>query len=162
MLTSIISSLPLWVLFLLVVTAIYFALVAGFKLANHLRDEDDSSSLPPISSVVASLLALLAFLLALTFNSAANRYETRKLLLLEEVNVIGTAYLRADFLSTEDANTARALLKEYVELRMNVAEEPQELGHIIKRSEQIHTLLWQLIKATSRTDLPPALTGRFA
>lgn len=155
-------SLPLWALFILVVMVIYIALVSGFKLATHLKDGDDATSLPPISSVVASLLALLAFLLALTFNSAANRFDARKLLVLEEVNIISTAFLRADFLTERDGQKARALLKEYVDLRMNVADAPESLEDIIQRSETLNVELWNIIKSYPKDGRDAALTGRFA
>jgi hypothetical protein len=48
-----------------------------------------------IGLVVGATLGFLAFLLAFTFNMAANRYDTRKGLLVEEQNAINATYRRS-------------------------------------------------------------------
>ena len=45
-----------------------------------------------------SILALLAFLLAITMGMASDRFDTRRGLVLEEANAIQTTYLRAGYL----------------------------------------------------------------
>ena len=54
----------------------------------------------PTGVLVGSLLALMAFLLAVTMGMASDRFDTRRGLVLEEANAIGTTYLRAGFLPT--------------------------------------------------------------
>src|SRR5687768_11911832 len=48
-----------------------------------------------IGSVVSAAFGLLAFILAFTFQIAANRYHDRKSMLLEETKEIRIAYLRS-------------------------------------------------------------------
>ena len=52
----------------------------------------------PVGAIVGAILGLLAFLLAFTFGMAASRFETRRELVLDEANAIGTTYLRAALL----------------------------------------------------------------
>ena len=101
-------------------------------------------------SVVAASLGLLAFMLAFTFNIAANRFSDRKQLLLDEVNSIGTTYLRADFLPDTPADETKKLLREYVDLRVSLAErdmwmKPENIRELINRSDSIHSKLWAQI-----------------
>ena len=49
---------------------------------------------------------------------AVGRYHQRKIYEEEEANAIGTAYVRLDFLPAADADKARALLREYLHLRI--------------------------------------------
>jgi len=51
-----------------------------------------------VSALQAALLGLLALLLGFTFSMALTRFDTRKELVLEEANAIGTTYLRARLL----------------------------------------------------------------
>ena len=67
---------------------------------------------------VGTTIGLLAFLLAFTFGMAASRYDTRKQLVLQEADAIGTTYLRADFLQEPQRSNIRNLLREYAALRV--------------------------------------------
>ncbi|NRB38534.1 MAG: hypothetical protein HRU20_08700 [Pseudomonadales bacterium] len=141
-----IDFLPLWVMFLIIVITIYITLIVGFKMGVRSSSGNTIASVPPISSVVASMLGLLAFLLALTFNSSATRYEARKLLLLDDANAINKVYLWADFLASEDRLKAKALLKEYVEIRIQIVKQPELLQQALLRTNAIQAELWGIQK----------------
>jgi len=49
--------------------------------------------------MVGATMALLAFMLAFTFNGAAGRHDARKGLVIEEANAIDKTWLRAGFLA---------------------------------------------------------------
>jgi hypothetical protein len=99
--------------------------------------------------LVGSLLALLAFLLAITMGMASERFDTRRALVLEESNAIGTTYLRAGFLPAPYADESRALLREYVPLRINTNDH-QKLAANFARSEEIHAQLWAIAEPIAR------------
>ncbi len=46
--------------------------------------------------IEGAMFALLGLLIAFTFSGAAERFERRRALIVEEANAIGTAYLRLD------------------------------------------------------------------
>ena len=77
--------------------------------------------------IVGSILALLAFMMAFTFGMAGSRYNTRRAAVLDEANAIGTAYLRADLLPDAHRAEVRALLREYVDVRLGVQRDPASL-----------------------------------
>src|SRR6059058_6240216 len=72
----------------------------------------------PVGTMVGATLGLLAFILAFTFGLAATRFDTRRQLLLDEANAIGTTYLRAGMLP-EQGEQIRALLRDYVDARLD-------------------------------------------
>jgi hypothetical protein len=80
--------------------------------------------------MVGATLGLLAFILAFTFGLAAARFDTRRQLLLDEANAIGTTYLRAGMLP-ERGQQVRDLLRHYVAARLE-AVQPGKLA--VRRS----------------------------
>ena len=57
-------------------------------------------------------------MVAFTFSGAEERLNARKQLIVEEVQSIGTAYLRFDLLRAEDAAVLRDEMREYVDARL--------------------------------------------
>jgi hypothetical protein len=133
---------PLWAMFALTVLLVLAAIESGYRLAVSRRRPLDKAADAPISSVIGGTLGLLGFLLAFTFGMAASRFETRRELLLDEVNAIGTCYLRAALLPDPESLEIRQRLREYVHLRAGALKQPQTLPQVIARSEALQDELW--------------------
>lgn len=73
-----------------------------------------------IGHLEAGVFGLLGLMIAFTFGGAATRWETRRVLIVEETNDIGTAYLRLDLLNTTDRTRLQGLFKAYVAARLEV------------------------------------------
>jgi hypothetical protein len=158
-LNNFLGFIPLWILFLMTTGLIYASLVVGFKLGSKAVNEHDSAtSTPPLGSVVTAMLGLLAFMLALTFSSAAGRHETRKALLLDDVDAISSVYSRSDFLSREDGILMKEKLKRYVELRLEVAANPSELYDVIGSSNALQYQMWDIIKTYPKEGVSPLVS----
>jgi hypothetical protein len=114
---NIVDVVPLWILTLLTALLILVSVEIGWRIGNYARKYHSIEADSPISAGVGAMLGLLAFLLAFTFGMAGNRFETRKGIVLQEANSIGTTYLRTDFLAPEIRDEARQLLREYAILR---------------------------------------------
>jgi hypothetical protein len=106
----------------------------------------------PVGSLVGAALGLLAFMLALTFQITASRFDTRKQLLLDEVTTMRTAYLRAGLLKEANRNECRKLLSEYVDLRVMLASDSKALQKVISRSKEIQDKLWLQVEALAGED----------
>jgi hypothetical protein len=130
---------PLWGLFVVILLLVLLAEEAGYWLGKYRRSQPNENE-EPVGTMVASTLGLLAFILAFTFSLAATRYDTRRQVLLDEANAIGTAYLRAEMLP-ERSEEIRALLREYVDTRLE-AVTSGNITEGIRRSENIHNQLW--------------------
>jgi len=99
--------------------------------------------------MVSGLLAMLAFVLAFTFAMAASQHNIRKQNILNEANIIGTAYLRADLLGERDETKVKQLLKEYVDIRVYaiVMGDKELIKDMLARSLEIHDLLWAKVSS---------------
>lgn len=70
-----------------------------------------------LSVTVGGMLALVGFMLAITFSIAEDRFEERRLLVVQEANAIGAAWLRAGAVGGSEGETVRALLTDYARVR---------------------------------------------
>jgi len=134
--------------FLVVVVSI---LIGQYWGLYNLRKSADIKH-EQVGSVVGAVFALLAFMLAFTFQIAANRYDTRKELLLDEVTNIRTTYLRAGLLPEPFRSDTRELLVEYVELRIILASDFSKINTMRSRSQQILDRLWSFTETLAEQD----------
>ena len=95
---TILDVLPLWGLFLTIVLLVLAAIEAGYRLGSYRHRYAGREKEAPVGAMVGATLGLLAFMLAFTFGMAASRFDTRKQLVLDEANAIGTTYLRTAML----------------------------------------------------------------
>ena len=135
--------------FLLIVVILVVTFEVGFRLGDWYQRRTPGEQEGPTDMLVGSLLALLAFMLAVTMGMAADRFDSRRALVIDEANAIGTAYLRAGFLPEAEAAASRELLRAYAPLRVNV-DDPVQLEANFVRSEDIHGQLWAIVEPLGR------------
>ena len=68
--------------------------------------------------VLGAALTLLGLIIGFSFSMAVSRYDQRKNLEEEEANAIGTEYVRAQLMPADSSAKTRALLKKYLDLRI--------------------------------------------
>ena len=144
------DHLPLAALFLLGFGIIFSAIEVGFRVGSRRTASGQRVEPGPVGAVVGAVLGLLAFMVALTFSMAASRYDHRKSLLLDEVNAIDAAYLRAGLLPEPQRSESRKLLREYVTLRADavaIVREPGGLERMARTSEDLQTALWSEVES---------------
>ncbi|WLD10102.1 sodium-independent anion transporter [Planctellipticum variicoloris] len=111
---SFIDRLNSWMLLTATVAIVLASLEAGYRLGVFRRRRSDSEKETPVGEVVAATLGLLAFLLAFIFGFAASRFESRKELVIQEANAVGTAWLRAGLLPAPESAESRNLYRDSV------------------------------------------------
>ena len=90
--------------------------------------------------IVSAVLGLLALLMGFTFSLAVDRFETRRLLVLEEANAIGTTYLRAQLLSEPHRARMSDILIRYTDNRIALAKVTlAKAGPYIRTNDQLIT-----------------------
>jgi hypothetical protein len=141
--------IPILGMVLFTAMLVVVAVEVGFRLGTRFRGRHDAHQSASVSEAVQTALALLAFVLALTFGVAAERFNDRRVLIIEEAAAIGTAYLRADLLPDKDRDEVQSLLREYLHLRVYVAKSPHSpeeekafIARGIVASNKIQQLLW--------------------
>jgi hypothetical protein len=138
---TILDAIPFWLLYILTMAIVMLAVEAGRRLGSYRRPCSEVEKSGPVDSIIAAILGLLALLLTFTFSMAATRYETRKSLVLQEANAIGTAYLRADLLPEPQRSAARAALRDYTALRAKGAAG-LNMPELLSQSVALQDRLW--------------------
>ena len=138
----------------------------GRKLGSSRPGKDTGSGV-----IDGAVFALLGLLVAFTFSGAAARYDSRKQLIIDETNAIGTAYRRLDLLPAAAQPDLRAAFREYVDARLAVYDALPDLGAArleLVRSKHVEDAIWhQAVTATTSGPAPaemlmmPALNQMF-
>jgi hypothetical protein len=100
----------------------------------------------------ASVFALLGLLLAFTFSGAASRFETRRQLIVEEANALGTVYLRFDLMPASGQSDLREKFKQYLDMRLAAYANPDVFAgkQQLAQAASIQHELWTQALTVSR------------
>jgi hypothetical protein len=139
---AILDALPLWLVFVVTAGIILLSIELGFRAGLHRARQSEDERQAPVDAMVGSTLGLLAFVLAFTFGMATSRFDSRQQLVLEDANAIRAADLRAQLLDDPDRTALRALLREYVDVRIKGVLVPDALPEALRRSAELHGQLW--------------------
>ena len=159
-----IDIIPLWAIFVLASVILFAAAEIGFHLGKlhkrRFQDEDTGRG----GTIVGAALGLLAFMLAFSFGMAGSIHKARKELVIEEVNAIGTAYLRAQLIPEPASSELQGLLREYVDVRIKAGrwKTYDDLKQAIASSENLldkmtFTSVPNLSKSGKITGFKPSL-----
>ncbi len=142
-------SLPFWVFLLVTISIIYAGLETGHWFGKR-HSTGDEHGKDELGSLVAAMLGLLGFILAITFGTQLSRFDTGKSLLLDEANAIHTTWLRAGMMPDPYRGEARTILRSYVEVRV---DDDRDVGERIAQSEAMQSRLWEIcLKGTAEMD----------
>jgi hypothetical protein len=113
-----------------------------------------------VGAIDGAVFALLGLLIAFTFSGATSRFDTRRQLIVEETNDIGTAYLRIDMLAADAQPALREAFRRYLDARIEVYRKLPDVEaakeHLAKANE-IQNQIWRQAVAASRAkDAPPS------
>jgi len=131
----------------------------GFRIGRWSGERGGQADDTPTGLIVGSILALMAFLLAITMGMASDRFDARRGLVLAEANALGTTYLRAGYLSEPNSSQMRELVKVYVPLRIGTSDRAQLASNIV-RSEELQIQMWAIAEDEARTN-PSDVTALF-
>ena len=143
------DSLPIGGVFVAFAVVALILYELGFRFGRWWQKRTPEEQEGPTGMLVGSLLALMAFLLAITMGMASDRFDTRRGLILTEANSIGTTYLRAGYLPEPVASQSQELLREYVPLRV-VKNDIEAVRAQLARSAEIQDELWSMAEDLAR------------
>jgi hypothetical protein len=158
--TEPLDVIPLWALWPIAAALLWLVLEAGYRAGKWRHQHTPDEREMPVGAMVASILGLVALVLGFTFSLAASRFDARRMAVLEEANAIGTCYLRSRLLPEPEGTEIARLLREYVDVRIRGTSGGDVEEHI-RRSEQLHELLWTQATAAAAKNPGSIMTGVF-
>jgi hypothetical protein len=105
----------------LIVSGLFLCLLPSMEIgfrSGRRRQAIAAESITRANAVLASILGLLALLLAFAFSAALQRYDDQSQAVVAEANAIGTAYLRVLLLPKGMHDEVQGLLREYLDVRI--------------------------------------------
>jgi hypothetical protein len=136
--------------------AVLVGMVGCQLLGRHFaerRGEGSAGGSGP-AAIEASVFALLGLLVAFSFSGSETRLHNRRELIVQEVDAVGTAYLRLDLLPEADRAALKAQFRQYVDARVRYYKELLDLKAASverARTDQLQQSIWaRAVAATSR------------
>jgi hypothetical protein len=147
----------------LYVASLFAAMLGAGHLARRrgaeaLRGRPDGTKLEG-GTLESAVLALLGLLVAFTFSGAAQRFDERRLLIVQESNDIGTAWLRLDLVPEAERAAVRERFVAYVDARLALYRDLADggdldpaLAHIDAAQAALWSAATSALHAGSATD----------
>jgi hypothetical protein len=137
------------------------ALEFGFW-AKGRKGDSDSIEKGDIALILGAVMTLLALLLGFTYSMSAARFETRRQLVVDEANAIGTTYLRAKTLPEPRSSQIQEWLRQYTALRVEITRmtdySSEKMNEADNRSKELHGLIWSRAAALARETPNPIIS----
>lgn len=129
-----------WLLGSVLAVCLVLATEAGFRLGRKSSLEAEQKT--NVQVVEAAIFGVLGLLLAFTVSMAVSRFESRRLVTVDEANAIATAHLRAQLMPAPEGPEIIDLLRQYVDIRMRFFAA----GHDLEAEQAARTNTLQLQK----------------
>ena len=147
------------VLFAITMTVAMLGLMEiGRRLGTRHLTPDIAETRKGLAAVDGVIFSLLGLLVAFTFYGAAERFDARRKMVIEEADAIGVAWARLDMLGQDDRLALQELFREYLDARIGTYTKPTEAAAAetsLARSLKLQDAIWQHTLAASAKPLPP-------
>src|SRR5262245_22740495 len=90
----------------------------GRRIGRNVIARFGAANVGSVGSLETAVFALLGLLIAFTFSGALSRFDVRRAQAVDEVNAIGTAFLRIDLLPSSAQPALRDSFRQYVDARI--------------------------------------------
>lgn len=142
---------------LMFVSALLGRYLGRWQLTHHVLEK-----LKILTVVEGAVFALLGLLIAFTFSGAYDRFEARKIHIIDEANAIETVFYRIDLLAQDTQEALRQSLKQYLDSEISIYQHISYINRDeeeITRSLQLRRQLWsQAVVACKKTNSTSATT----
>jgi hypothetical protein len=120
---------------------------AGRRYGAHRRRISPETAAEGLSAIDGAIFGLMALLIAFTFSGAASRFDTRRAIIGQEANAIGTAYLRLDLLPEATQPQLRRDFRDYLDLRIaiypKIRQDIDSAREDQARANEIQQKIWK-------------------
>ena len=134
-----------WLVALVLGVLMFLGDLIGHRMRTKRANTKSGKSIG-LGPLEGSLLGLLSLLLSFTFQMAAQRYDQRRIILIEETNRIGTALPRSDLFQKDEREVVRLLFKDYIKSRISYFDagtDRKKIQKTILEAERISKELWR-------------------
>jgi hypothetical protein len=160
MLNIVIAAIVLVTLFVL----LFLSVIAGRRYGKNQLAKHEQGQLEVVIVAEGAVFTLLALLVAFAFSGAYERFENRRLHIIDEANAISTAYQRIDLLAPATQPALRESFRQYVDAQLEFYKMAARLRYFKKEMEEHNKLedqIWAQTMAAIKTTNDPTVTQLF-
>lgn len=137
-----------------------FAMELGRRHGRWRMRRDPDGVRTGTGAIEGAVFGLLGLILAFTFSGAAGRFDTRRQLVAQEANAIGTAWLRIDLLPPEDQPALRDLFRRHLDVRLAAysmveSGDPTGVQRELEASSILQNEIWSAAERACTRDGRP-------
>jgi hypothetical protein len=142
--------------------AILLMMEIGHRTGVRWRKTDPGGATEGTGAVEGAVFGLMGLLIAFTFSGAAARFDERRRLIVQEVNAIGTAYLRLNVLPPAAQPALREKFRQYVDARLAVYRRLPDIDAAkleLSGAAALQREIWtQAVAASQQASSPAVMT----
>ena len=150
----------LFLIVLLMIVALVLTKECGYWIGRRNTKQADAAEKQEktVGTITGAMLALLGFMLAISISMADGHFESRRKLVLDEANAIGTSHLRAQAIGGAHGEKIAHLLIDYVQLRIDffeAGEDQKRLKSVYEKTALLQQQIWGLASAIAKSAPTP-------
>ena len=154
---------------LLIALGLFLGMIGLLELGRRIGlrrlRKDPGAAREGLGAAEGAIFALLGLLIAFTFSGAADRFDQRRHLIVEEANAIGTAYLRIDLVAPDLQPALRDAFRRYLTARLDVYRKIPDMTAVdaaLGEVDRLQKNIWgQAIAATRAPGSHPSAAVLF-
>jgi hypothetical protein len=136
-------------LLIALIVGLFFGLIVLFEIGRRIgmrqMSRDPEGAHTGVAGVESFVFGLMGLLIGFTFFGAAQRFDYRRNVVVDETNRIRTAYFRLDLLPSEKQPNIRRLFREYLDSRIefyqSLTNEADARESV--RTKELQRRIWQ-------------------
>jgi hypothetical protein len=130
----------------------------GRRIGIRRLKDDSVTAAEGIGAADGAVFAVLGLLIAFTFSGATARFDSRRQLIVEETNDIGTAYLRLDLLHAAAQPALRESFRRYLDARIEAYRKFPDITAVrasLAKANELQGHIWRQAVAAIRAEGAP-------
>lgn len=130
----------------------------GRRLGIRRLKDDSVTAAEGIGAADGAVFAVLGLLIAFTFSGATARFDSRRQLIVEETNDVGTAYLRLDLLPAAAQPALRESFRRYLDARIEAYRKFPDIAAVrasLAKANELQGHIWRQAVAAIRAEGAP-------
>ena len=152
LLSALLYKIPLLLIVFILLVSIFLFYLFGVKIGNYKKVHNPDAKAKGIGPLEGALLGLLSLLLSFTISMSASRYDSRRTIIVQEANDIGTVISLADLYNDSIRTAFRKDLEQYVTTRIAYYDATTDITINQERSNATLTAarIWERAVALSK------------
>jgi hypothetical protein len=145
---------PLIFLIVLIPLSLLPLIIAYLLTVKNFKEDADPAE-SAFGLGVGAVFGLIALILGFSFAFAAERFEARRALIVQEAIAVGRVDLQSDFVPKAQQATFRKLVVAYVQARLDSYADLEDIraeGEAVERAGNIHEKLWRMVSGDAIGD----------